>query len=443
MIPSLQKHRPASRDFDPNRSFRLPFLVGVIAVSLATGGALLRLFPRAVAPAAPFESASMPSRSKSESAPPLDALKQQTLQESHAPNQSPDVAIQAPAPVPVQIQQPSEQTRQLVNALVQPGMALTQEQAGQWKQSLEQLIQEGAAAVPAMREFLARNVDLDFGPGGTHMFGYPSVRAAMIDALQQIGGPDAMSLMLQTMQTTTDPREIALLAQSLEQQAPEQYRQEAINATRETLAMASQGKLDGRDVGPLFEVLQKLGGPAVVSDLEHAAGNWNYYAALSLAQLPDGTGIPALIQMAGEPGKGSTSVALEMLARVATQYPEAESALLDLTRQNKIPPKLWPYLASALAGEQYRYLDSVFGGTTPTPGAGNLTTIHINFGNQNLYSAGASRLSPDQINRQVSLIDQLLSAANDPAAAALLQRSRDRLLERLPQTAAATSPAQQ
>src|ERR1051326_5044296 len=86
MIPSSQKHRPASRDFNPNRSFRLPFIVGVIAVSLATGGALLRLFPRAVAPAAPFESESVPSRSKSESAPPLDALKQQTLQESHAPN---------------------------------------------------------------------------------------------------------------------------------------------------------------------------------------------------------------------------------------------------------------------------------------------------------------------------------------------------------------------
>src|ERR1041384_7654891 len=68
MIASPKKPRPASRDFDPNRSFRLPFLVGVIAVSLAAGGLLFRLFPRAVAPATPFESASMPSRSKSESA---------------------------------------------------------------------------------------------------------------------------------------------------------------------------------------------------------------------------------------------------------------------------------------------------------------------------------------------------------------------------------------
>ena len=92
-----------------------------------------------------------------------------------------------PALAQSSLPEPTAETRQLINALFQPGMALTQEQAVQWKQSLRQLLQEGAAAVPAMREFLARNLDLDFGLEGSQILGYASVRTAMLDALQQIG----------------------------------------------------------------------------------------------------------------------------------------------------------------------------------------------------------------------------------------------------------------
>jgi len=322
-------------------------------------------------------------------------------------------------------------------------MALTQDQTTQWKQSLTQLVQQGAAAVPAMRQFLARNVDLDFGLEGSQILGYSSVRTAMFDALQQIGGPEAMSLMLETLHTTSDPREIALLARNLEGQAPEQYRQEAINAAREALAMAAEGKLDDRDVGPLFEVLQKFGGATAVSDLEQAAGQWKYYASLSLAQLADGAGIPALIQMARDPaaaGKGTLGVALEMLAQVAPQYPEARSALIEQARQNKIPPNLWPYVASSLTGDQYQYRESVFASSGATAAAGDLKAIHIHFGNQNLYSSGGSGLSPDQINQQLSLIDELLLANNDSTAADPLRQSRDLLLKRLFRTSAGTGP---
>jgi hypothetical protein len=325
-------------------------------------------------------------------------------------------------------------------------MTLTPELAAQWKQNLQQLIREGAAALPAIREFLGRNVDLDFGPGGSQILGYSSARAAMFDALEQIGGPEALSVMLQTLQTTGDPREIALLAQSLDKQVPGQYRSEALNASREALAMAAQGKLEGRDVGPLFEVLQKFGGAAAVSDLEQASTHWKYYAVLSLAQLPDGAGIPALIEMARDPaagGKGTLSVALEMLARVAPQYPEARSALIEQARQNKIPPGSWPYLASSLSGEEHQYSESVFCAAPTAPAGAGLKTIHINFGNQNLYSAGGIGDSDsDQINRRVSLIDEVLSASNDPAAALLLRKTRDALLKRLIQVAGITAPGQ-
>ena len=113
------------------------------------------------------------------------------------------------------------------------------------------------------------------------------------------------------------------------------------------------------------------------------------------------------------------------------------------TKQNQIPPNLWPYVASSLSGEQYQYTDSVFGNAATSPSGGELKTIHISFGNQNLYTmASPVDLSPDQINQQVSLIDELLLASNDSTAANLLQRSRDQLLKRLSKVAGVASPGQ-
>ena len=139
-------------------------------------------------------------------------------------------------------------------------------------------------------------------------------------------------------------------------------------------------------------------------------------------------------------GKGTLGVALEMLARVAPQYPAARSALIEQARQNKIPPNLWPYVASSLTGDQYQYRESVFGSSAATPIAGDLKAIHINFGNQNLYSSGGGRLSPDQINQQLSLIDELLLANNDSSAVDPLQQSRDLLLKRLSRATAGPAP---
>ena len=40
---------------------------------------------------------------------------------------------------------------------------ITKEQAEQWKQGLQGLIAQGSAAVPAIREFLEQNQELNFG----------------------------------------------------------------------------------------------------------------------------------------------------------------------------------------------------------------------------------------------------------------------------------------
>ena len=114
--------------------------------------------------------------------------------------------------------------------------------------------------------------------------------------------------------------------------------------------------------------------------------------------------------------------------------------MIEQARQNKIPPNLWPYVASSLTGDQYQYQESVFGQSAAAPTAGDLKAIHVNFGNQNLYSTGGDRLSHDQINQQVSLIDELLLAGNDSTAADPLRKSRDLLLKRLSQASPGAGP---
>jgi len=333
--------------------------------------------------------------------------------------------------------EPSPYTRDLINKLFkldQGAVPQTPEQVAAWKQDLRQLVQQGAAAVPAIREFLEKNVDLGFGNEGVQALGYGSARYALFDALAQIGGPEAVGALMGTLQTTADPREIALLAQDLEQIAPEQHRHEILEATRQALAMAGAGKLADTDVGPLFEVLYKYGGASIVSELEQNGGRWRYYSAIALAQLPDGAGVPALIRMVRDPGGGAVKnvPALEMVAQSASQYPEARAALLDLVRGNSIPARTWPYLISVLGGDQMQYRDSISDSSAARP-VSDVKSYHIAAGNQNFYSAPIQGLTPDQINRQIALIDELLSAtaADPPQAIQTLQTARNSLLKRL------------
>src|SRR5207237_7151630 len=90
--------------------------------------------------------------------------------------------------------EPSPATRQLVNALTQIDLRqgpLTAEKAAEWKQNLQQLTAQGAAAVPAIREFLEKNLDLNFDSTSGSLLGQPSLRLSFLETLQNIGGPEA------------------------------------------------------------------------------------------------------------------------------------------------------------------------------------------------------------------------------------------------------------
>jgi hypothetical protein len=309
---------------------------------------------------------------------------------------------------------------------------ITGEQAVQFRQGFQALAAQGAPALPAIREFLDRNLDLAFGPEAADSAGAASLRAGLLDALRQIGGPEALDLSREVLRNTTDPLEIALLARNLEEAAPGQYTQEAVDAARNALATLVQDHATNVDAAPLFQALQTYGGTAVTEDLARAASQWNYYAAIALADLPSGQGIPALIQLAQDPAgleTGANKFTLQMLAQVACKYPDAAAALVELAARNQITDAAWLSVAGGLGGDQYQFSRQLPQNTLAVPPGSSATISTSAGGSQTFYGVPLSADGPAaDSNQRLAVIDQLLAAsANNPAAVAALQRARANL----------------
>jgi hypothetical protein len=333
----------------------------------------------------------------------------------------------------------SQMVSRLVNLETTDGV-MTEEQVAGWKERMKQLVQQGADAVPAIREFLAGSSDIDFGRGGKQALGYDSARMAMFDALAQIGGPLATAAMSEVLQTTADPREIGLLAQNLEKADPGAHQQEAMEAARQTLAMAAAGNLKGKDVAPLFEIFREYGGPGAVAELERNATLWNFYSMMALAQLPEGAGVPSLIQFAASSqgtSSSSRTAALEMLAQTAAQSPEARAALVDQARQNQLSAFSWATLVNILAGDEMVFQNTSFGNGLSAVNPSDLRMAQVALGHQCYFMAPLGAQTQEQIDRQNKLIDDLLAVTTDRAGVDALQKAKTLLAKRLPQVASA------
>lgn len=335
------------------------------------------------------------------------------------------VAPQASAPPkPVEsvaIQAGPRSARELMGELVELSGAagpITQEQAERFKQNLAELVKLGAAAVPAIREFLEQKGEFGYnGIEGAQLLGYPSLRASLIDTLQQINGPEAQEALLHEVKTTALPSELLALAKSLETQAPGQYRDEILSSARETLAMAATNQLQlgtNVELGPAFRILRNYGDADSTADVaKHDPAN--FLNAIALASLPDGQGLPSLLTMAGNSG-GSQAGATEMIAQLASQNADALEALVRLAQKGQIPSEVWVRLAPILGGDQYQLAGS------PGPDAS---------GTQN-YAVVNVATTPEQINQRIVVIDALLGFVEaGSGAAAALRHERDTLIGKL------------
>ena len=345
----------------------------------------------------------------------------------------PAEAASKPAPAPPPSAQPEAaptEPKDLVSGLatLDGKQPISPEQAQKWRESLQQLVRQGPASVPAIEQFLAQNQDANYaGVSGANALGYNSLRSAMLDALTQIGGSDATQAMLQIMQSSIYPTDIATLAKTLDTQG--QYQQPILDAVRQQLNLAAMDQLGGANVLPLFQVLasEAANGANVSSDLTQYSEKWPYYSSIALASLPEGAGVPNLIQIAQGNLAGNPSAAAQALAELAPQNPQALNSLLDLAKGGQLTDSALAQLAPFLAGRQFQL------GPPQDPAAGGYMTYHIAVGNQDFsaFDTGGAMTQP-QISERLSLIGQFLQAipSADVAAQDALQQQRSALTAR-------------
>jgi hypothetical protein len=410
------------------KSLAMPVVVIGVLVIIAALGYKQYQSSAPVAPSAP--SSEEPSRTVVPSPAPA------TQPAPTQPQASvPAEATSKPAPAPQPAAQPEAapaEPKDLVSGLaaLDGKQPISPEQAQKWRESLQQLVRQGPASVPAIAQFLAQNQDANYaGVSGANALGYNSLRSAMLDALTQIGGSDATQAMLQIMQSSVYPTDIATLAKTLDAGGQGQYQQPILDAVRQQLNLAAMDQLGGANVLPLFQVLatEAASGANVSSDLTQYAEKWPYYTSIALASLPDGAGVPNLIQIAQGNLAGNPSAAAQALAELAPQNPQALSSLLDLAKGGQLTDSTLAQLAPFLAGRQFQL------GPPEDPAAGGYMTYHIAVGNQDFsaFDTGGA-MTPGQISERLSLIDQFLQAipSADAAAQDALQQQRNALTAR-------------
>ncbi len=367
--------------------------------------------------------------------------------EDPAPRKSPAVSVERADTIPPG--PASEASRRMIRSVWDLGQGtapLTPAQSAAWLENLDAVTKAGAVSIPAIAEFLKEAAVPYFSPENRQLLGFDSAREALLDALARMGGPEAISVMAGELATTASPREVAMLASSLESLAPGQYRGQAVSAARESLAMAVEGHLESFDVAPLFEVLQLFGGVEVLGDLERAASHWGQYATLALGELPDGAGLPALLRIADVNPDGSPNAArsqsLQAIAQLASSNGEARSSLVALARAERLPAHIWPYLARPLSGERARLENTMLDTRAAMPEDNRTGTVHIVSGNQNLvWGRSQGEISPAEIQRQRSLVDELALVTKDPDGQRVLEQVRALIDQQSAQSGVANSPS--
>jgi len=314
---------------------------------------------------------------------------------------------------------------------------ITAEGATYIKRMLRDLQKKGAAAVPAIGDFLRQGEDVNFAKmSGGELVGHRTLRQAMIDTLGKIGGSEAMAVSLEQVQRTKEPIELVMLARTLEKEEPGVHSEQVIQAISDALQWAEKAPAqESPDVSPLFDLLRAYRGEQAIALLERAAPAWGEYALIALAALPGGAGIPSLTALAGTADAPVANPVLpfQVLAQATVQYPEAGKALIDLARAGQIPDQVWSAMGEALEGKQLQFSGKMFDGT-PLVENGTATSDGRSSLWKNYYiewlnvryeqDVVSANWSAEQVEHQLALIDALREVASSPAAVQALQQAR-------------------
>jgi hypothetical protein len=296
--------------------------------------------------------------------------------------------------------------------------------------------------VPAIREVLQRMEDGGIGDssGRGDATSLGSLRLNLFDVLSEIGGGEAIEASLDLLHETVDPLEVAILARNLEEEAPGEYRQEMLQAANDSLGWAANTPREERpDVSPLFELFQAYGGADAVADVKPNTGRWWEYSLMALAGLPEGEGIPTLVDEARDPSvpeEHKSQLPAQMLAQASLRYPEAGGALVDLARSGELSDRAWEAIGGALEGRHLRFPLQLFEAPSLEGNEGDLAGVEApklrQYYIESLNMRYEQRLvsanwRDEQIDQQLALIDELLHATSSPTALSVLREAKESL----------------
>ncbi len=237
-------------------------------------------------------------------------------------------------------------------------------------------------AVPAIRDFLARNEDLDYSEksqdegdrGGdrsrwrwsrssppTEFTLPPSLRIGLFEVLEEIGTPAAEEALADVLGTSGRAVEIACVVRMLEAMAPGKYREAAIAAAKELLRnplpIDNPNRLDDQAENYLYAILEMYKDTSFLADagkqLITPDGKLNRNARDYLTKTQGEQAIPALLDafkskaMTNEWDKAS--IAGRILDYVGSND-QANNLLNDIVSNPEFDARMRAYALMRLAG---------------------------------------------------------------------------------------------
>jgi hypothetical protein len=254
------------------------------------------------------------------------------------------VVVAAPQPAAPSRPSPADIIARL-QALGGPGgAAAAPAQLRQVVYWLEELVQAGPAALPAIRQFLASNADIEFdtswvqsraardGKLPADFVFPPSLRLGLFDVTRRIGGAEAEKLLADSLSATGRGLEVAYVTRLLQEMSPNNYRDAALSAARNLLANAaplnSSGALDRYHRDYLFSVLSLYNdnsfASAAQTQLILSDGNLDRPALRYLQQSLGAKAVPISAQAYADP-RLTDPAAKEPLARLALAFVGADA----------------------------------------------------------------------------------------------------------------------
>jgi len=206
---------------------------------------------------------------------------------------------------------------------------------------LENLIDLGPAALPAIRQFLTQNLDIEYDAGNRRIFRDgrvptefslpPSLRLGLLEVTRNIGGEAAEQVLAETLKNTSRGAELAYAAYALQELAPNKHREAALAAAKDLLSRplpaGATSPLDKSDRDCLYAVLTFFNDGSYVTTAQAQViqpdGKIDPLAVQYLQKTLGTQSIPLAAQTWQDPRVAADQK--EPLARVALTYAGADA----------------------------------------------------------------------------------------------------------------------